>query len=76
MKLKTSKDTYEIVRANHENGKLNIVFENQSCEALQDIFRSKMIWHDWRFMTMMSGSALSRSMWCLNVWCLRIIMRR
>ena len=41
MKLKTSKDTYEIVRANHENGKLNIVFENQSCEALQDIFSAK-----------------------------------
>lgn len=41
MKLKTSKDTYEIVSANHENGKLNIVFENQSCEALQDIFSVK-----------------------------------
>lgn len=76
MKLKTSKDTYEIVSANHENGKLNIVFENQSCESLQDIFRSKMIWHGWRFMIMMSGPALSLSMWCLNVWCLRIIMRR
>ena len=41
MKLKTLKDTYEIVSANHENGKLNIVFENQSCEALQDIFSVK-----------------------------------
>ena len=41
MKLKTSKDTYEIVSANHENGKLNIVFENQSCESLQDIFSVK-----------------------------------
>ena len=38
MKLKTSKDTYEIVSANHENG---IVFENQSCESLQDIFSVK-----------------------------------
>ena len=76
MKLKTSKDTYEIVSANHENGKLNIVFENQSCESLQDIFSVKMIWHGWRFMIMMSGLALSLSMWCLNVWCLRIIMRR
>lgn len=26
---------------NHENGKLNIVFENQSCESLQDIFSVK-----------------------------------
>ena len=41
MKLKTLKDTYEIVSANHKNGKLNIVFENQSCEALQDIFSVK-----------------------------------
>lgn len=76
MRLKTAKGIYEIVNANHENGKLNIVFENQSCEALQDIFRSKMIWHGWRFTIMMSGPALSLSMWCWNVWCLRIIMRR
>lgn len=41
MKLKTLKDTYEIVSANHKNGKLNIVFENQSCEVLQDIFSVK-----------------------------------
>ena len=41
MKLKTAKGTYEIVSANHENGKLNIVFENQSCESLQDIFSVK-----------------------------------
>ena len=32
MKLKTAKGTY---------GKLNIVFENQSCESLQDIFSVK-----------------------------------
>lgn len=41
MRLKTAKGIYEIVNANHENGKLNIVFENQSCEALQDIFSVK-----------------------------------
>ena len=41
MKLKTSTDIYTIVTANHENGKLNIEFEDKTCEALQEIFSDK-----------------------------------
>lgn len=38
MKLKTLKDTYEIVSANHENGKLNIVFEKPVLRSFAGYF--------------------------------------
>ena len=42
MKLKTSKGIYDIVDANHKNGSLHIVFDNDSsCEELQVIFSDK-----------------------------------
>ena len=42
MKLKSSKGTYAIVDANHKDGTLNIVFDNDSsCEELQAIFSDK-----------------------------------
>ena len=42
MKLKTSNGIYEIVDANHKNGALYIVFDNDSsCEELQAIFSDK-----------------------------------
>lgn len=41
MKLKTSTGSYAIATANHENGKLNIEFEDKTCEALQEIFSDK-----------------------------------
>ena len=42
MKLKTSKDTYDIVDANHKDGSLHIKFESdKTCEELQAIFSDK-----------------------------------
>lgn len=42
MKLKTSKGIYAIADANHKDGALHIVFDNDSsCEALQAIFSDK-----------------------------------
>ncbi len=41
MKLKTSTGSYAIAAANHENGKLNIEFEDKTCEDLQIIFSDK-----------------------------------
>ena len=42
MKLKTSKDTYDIADANHKNGSLHIKFESdKTCEELQAIFSDK-----------------------------------
>ena len=41
MKLKTSTGSYSIATANHENGKLNIEFEDKTCEDLQIIFSDK-----------------------------------
>ena len=41
MKLKTSTGIYTIVTANHENGKLNIEFQDKTCEELQVIFSDK-----------------------------------
>lgn len=42
MKLKTSKDTYDIVDANHKDGSLHIKFEsNKTCEELQAAFSDK-----------------------------------
>ena len=41
MKLKTSKDIYEIVDANHKDGALHIKFEEKTCEELQAIFSDK-----------------------------------
>ena len=41
MKLKTSTGSYSIATANHENGKLNIEFQEKTCEELQEIFSDK-----------------------------------
>lgn len=42
MKLKTKKSIYNIVDANHKEGKLYIVFNNEeTCEKLQTIFSDK-----------------------------------
>lgn len=42
MKLKTKKSIYNIVDANHKEGKLHIVFNNEeTCEKLQTIFSDK-----------------------------------
>ena len=42
MKLKTSTGIYEIVDANHKDGALYIVFDNDSsCEELQSLFADK-----------------------------------
>jgi len=42
MKLKTLTGIYAIVDANHKNGSLHIVFDNDSsCEELQSIFSDK-----------------------------------
>lgn len=42
MKLKTSTGIYEIVDANHKDGDLYIVFDNDSsCEELQTLFSDK-----------------------------------
>ena len=42
MKLKTKKSIYNIVDANHKEGNLHIVFNNEeTCEKLQTIFSDK-----------------------------------
>ena len=41
MKLKTSTGSYTIAAVNHENGKLNIEFQDKTCEELQEIFSDK-----------------------------------
>lgn len=41
MKLKTSTGSYTIAAVNHENGKLNIEFQEKTCEELQEIFSNK-----------------------------------
>ncbi len=42
MKLKTSKGVYAIADANHKDGDLHIVFDNDSsCEELQSLFSDK-----------------------------------
>ena len=41
MKLKTSKGIYDIVNAEHKEGKLNIDFSDKTCEELQEIFSDK-----------------------------------
>ena len=41
MKLKTSTGIYTITDASHENGKLNIEFQDKTCEDLQMIFSDK-----------------------------------
>lgn len=41
MKLKTSTGIYTITDANHKNGKLNIEFQEKTCEELQEIFSNK-----------------------------------
>lgn len=41
MKLKTLTGSYVIATANHENGKLNIEFQDKTCEDLQIIFSDK-----------------------------------
>ena len=41
MKLKTSTGIYTITDASHENGKLNIEFQDKTCEELQVIFSDK-----------------------------------
>lgn len=41
MKLKTSNGIYDIVNAEHKEGKLNIEFSDKTCEELQEIFSEK-----------------------------------
>ena len=41
MKLKTSTGSYAIAAANHKYGKLNIEFQDKTCEELQEIFSDK-----------------------------------
>lgn len=41
MKLKTLKGMYDIVNANHKEGKLHIISSNETCENLQTIFLDK-----------------------------------
>lgn len=41
MKLKTSKGIYNVVNAEHKEGKLNIEFSDKTCEELQEIFSDK-----------------------------------
>lgn len=41
MKLKTLKGMYDIVNANHKEGKLRIIINDETCENLQTIFSDK-----------------------------------
>lgn len=41
MKLKTLKGMYDIVDANHKEGKLHIIINDETCENLQTIFSDK-----------------------------------
>lgn len=41
MKLKISNGIYDIVNAEHKEGKLNIEFSDKTCEELQEIFSEK-----------------------------------
>lgn len=41
MKLKTLKGIYDIVNANHKEGKLHIIINDETCENLQTIFSDK-----------------------------------
>lgn len=41
MKLKTLKGMYDIVNANHKEGKLHIIINDETCENLQTIFSDK-----------------------------------
>lgn len=41
MKLKTSNSIYDIVNAEHKEGKLKIEFQDKTCEELQEIFSDK-----------------------------------
>ncbi len=41
MKLKTLKGMYDIVNANHKEGNLHIIINDETCENLQTIFSDK-----------------------------------
>ena len=41
MKLKTLKGIYDIVNANHKEGNLHIIINDETCENLQTIFSDK-----------------------------------
>lgn len=41
MKLKTSNGIYDIINAEHKEGKLHIEFSDKTCEELQEIFSEK-----------------------------------
>lgn len=41
MKLKTLKSMYDIVNANHKEGNLHIIINDETCENLQTIFSDK-----------------------------------
>lgn len=41
MKLKTLKGMYDIVNANHKEGNLHIIINDETCENLQAIFSDK-----------------------------------
>ncbi len=41
MKLKTLKGMYDIVNANHKEGNLHIIIDDETCENLQTIFSDK-----------------------------------
>lgn len=41
MKLRTLKGIYDIVNANHKEGKLHIIINDETCENLQTIFSDK-----------------------------------
>lgn len=41
MKLKASNGIYDIINAEHKEGKLNIEFSDKTCEELQEIFSEK-----------------------------------
>lgn len=42
MKLKTSKGIYDIINAEHKEGKLNIDFLDKTCEELQEILSNSL----------------------------------
>lgn len=41
MKLKTLKGMYDIVNANHKEGNLHIIINDETCENLQTIFSDR-----------------------------------
>lgn len=61
MKLKTSNGIYDIVNAEHKEGKLNIEFSEKTCEELQEIFSDKEsivrleIYEDENLMSVITG---------------------